>query len=64
MSDKINIGLISSDDELTREAFEFRSFPQCIFVKDGQTYYMNWNQIGINRVLEFVLRYAEIREDA
>jgi hypothetical protein len=25
---------------------------------------MNWNQIGINRILEFLIRYEEIKEDA
>jgi len=61
---EINIGIISSTDELVREAFEFRGIPQSIFIKDGKTYYMNWSQIGINRILEFIERPEAITEDA
>jgi hypothetical protein len=60
----INVGVINSDDELVREAFDFRGIPQSIYVKDGRTYYMNWAQIGINRILEFIERYEAIAEDA
>lgn len=56
--------MIYSDEELVREAFDFRGIPQSIFVKDGRAYYMNWAQMGINRILEFVQRYEAIAEDS
>ena len=64
MGHQINVGIIDVDDEFTREAFEHKNLPQSIFIKDRQTYYMNWSQLGINRVLEFIQRYDEIAEDA
>jgi hypothetical protein len=61
---ELNVGVIYSDDEFVREAFDFRGIPQSIFVKDGVAYYMNWAQMGINRILEFIERYEAITEDA
>ena len=39
---EVNVGLIYTDDELVREAFEHRGIPQSVLIKDGRTYYMNW----------------------
>ena len=64
MGDKINIGIIDSEDEFLREAFENRGIPQSFYIKDGKPYYMHWSQVGINRILEFIIRYDEIKEDA
>jgi hypothetical protein len=61
---EVNVGIIYTDDELVREAFEYRGIPQTIFIKDGRPYYIHWNQIGIHRLLEFRIRYAELKEDA
>ena len=64
MGDKIHVGIIDSDDEFVREAFENRGIPQSIFIKNGKPYYMNWAQLGINRIMEFIVRPEEIAEDA
>ena len=47
-----------------REAFENDGLPQTIFIKDGKPYYMPWNAVGFNRMLEFMIRYDEICIDA
>jgi hypothetical protein len=63
-SHEVNVGILYTDDELTREAFEFRGIPQTIFIKGGKPYYIGWAQIGINRLLEFMHRYYQLKEDA
>lgn len=62
-SDRANYGYIDSKDEFLREAFENDGLPQTVYIKGGKVYYLNWQMLGINRMLEFMERHEEMACD-
>ena len=56
----INCGFILRDDEELREVFENQGLPQALYITEGNTYYMDNTQLGIEQVLEFLQRYKQL----
>jgi hypothetical protein len=59
--DEINLGWINAEDESLLEIFENDGLPIHIYIKEGVGHYQLWDKLGINRFMEFMERYEELR---